>query len=339
MERTLDGMSEIENLSSPWLVAVWPGMGSVATLAGSHLARSLPARVVEELNAEAFFEVQHVEVHNGLASAGRRPRNVVLLWKDPEGRRDLLIFVGEAQPDRDGYGLCQQLVERARAWGVERIVTFAAMATQLQPMQDPRVFAIGTDQPVLQEATRHGAELLSQGQISGLNGVLLAAAAEASLPGLCLMGEMPYFATQVPNPQAALAALEVFSRLSGVQVDFGELKEQSEHVQRQLSQLMQQMSGEEEDEGEFTIPEVAEPGPPPDDKPAPEGEADADAEAEAEPAPELELDPATVKRLEQMFEQADHDRGKAVELKQELDRLGVFKRYEDRFLDLFRKGG
>jgi uncharacterized protein len=27
---------------------------------------------------------------------------------------------------------------------------------------------------------------------------------------------------------------------------------------------------------------------------------------------------------------------KAFELKQELDRLGVFKEYEDRFLDLFR---
>ena len=31
------------------------------------------------------------------------------------------------------------------------------------------------------------------------------------------------------------------------------------------------------------------------------------------------------------------DRAKAIELKQELDRLGVFKDYEDRFLDLFKK--
>jgi hypothetical protein len=34
---------------------------------------------------------------------------------------------------------------------------------------------------------------------------------------------------------------------------------------------------------------------------------------------------------------AAKDRSKAFELKQELDRLGVFKEYEDRFLDLFKK--
>ena len=33
------------------------------------------------------------------------------------------------------------------------------------------------------------------------------------------------------------------------------------------------------------------------------------------------------------------DRSRAFELKQELDRLEVFKEYEDRFLDLFKKPG
>jgi len=42
-------------------------------------------------------------------------------------------------------------------------------------------------------------------------------------------------------------------------------------------------------------------------------------------------------RIEKLFDQAAKDRSKAFELKQELDRLGVFKEYEDRFLDLFKK--
>jgi len=33
------------------------------------------------------------------------------------------------------------------------------------------------------------------------------------------------------------------------------------------------------------------------------------------------------------------DRSKAKEFKQELDRLGVFKEYEDRFVDLFKRPG
>ncbi|MHB8900817.1 MAG: hypothetical protein ACYC6Y_18870 [Thermoguttaceae bacterium] len=43
------------------------------------------------------------------------------------------------------------------------------------------------------------------------------------------------------------------------------------------------------------------------------------------------------RRIETLFHQARQDRSKAYELKRELDHLGVFKDYEDRFLDLFKK--
>ena len=43
------------------------------------------------------------------------------------------------------------------------------------------------------------------------------------------------------------------------------------------------------------------------------------------------------RRVEQLFRQAQKDRAKAYELKHELDRLGVYRTYEDRFLDLFKK--
>ncbi|HTI51366.1 MAG TPA: hypothetical protein VL475_10460, partial [Planctomycetaceae bacterium] len=51
---------------------------------------------------------------------------------------------------------------------------------------------------------------------------------------------------------------------------------------------------------------------------------------------EERLSAADEKRIEKLFEQAAKDRSMAFELKQELDRLGAFKDYEDRFLDLFK---
>ncbi|EMI15769.1 hypothetical protein RMSM_07296 [Rhodopirellula maiorica SM1] len=41
-------------------------------------------------------------------------------------------------------------------------------------------------------------------------------------------------------------------------------------------------------------------------------------------------------RIESLFEVAQTDRSRAFELKSELDRLGVFADYENRFLDLFK---
>jgi len=48
--------------------------------------------------------------------------------------------------------------------------------------------------------------------------------------------------------------------------------------------------------------------------------------------------PVSVKeRIEKLFEESRRDISKASELKVELDKWNVYKEYEDRFLDLFRK--
>lgn len=318
-------MAETGELRSPWLVAVWPGMGSVSLLAGSYLLQQLGAQRAIELDTHEYFEIQSVEVHNGVATAGRPPRSLFLEWRDPRGRRDLLFFIGEAQPASGGYGLCQTLLDHAIRRGVSQVVTFAAMATQLHPGNEPRAFVAATDAASLSAAKELNAEVLESGQISGLNGVLLAAAAERGLHGTCLLGELPYFAVGVPNPSAAHAVLSRFVELAGIEVDLADLQQQAQLVEQQLLQLMEQMQQEN--------PEV-------------EGAESAIAESAAAVAPEEvkpvkpeppKLDARQRRRIETLFEQARRDRSRAMELKNELDRMGAFKEYEDRFLDLFRK--
>ena len=43
-----------------------------------------------------------------------------------------------------------------------------------------------------------------------------------------------------------------------------------------------------------------------------------------------------IEEVEQFFNRAKFDRSQTPLLKAELDRLGIFQQYEDRFLDLFR---
>jgi hypothetical protein len=50
-----------------------------------------------------------------------------------------------------------------------------------------------------------------------------------------------------------------------------------------------------------------------------------------------ELAPQDAARVEALFAEAQRDRSKALALKAELDRLGASARYEDRFLDLFKR--
>src|SRR5687768_16920770 len=103
-------MAEAAEDREPWLVAAWPGMGNVAVGAAGYLVVKLRARLVHELHTRDLFEVPHIEVEHGLVQAGRMPRNMFFEWKNANGGRPLLIFLGEAQPVVGGYGMCHKLL-------------------------------------------------------------------------------------------------------------------------------------------------------------------------------------------------------------------------------------
>lgn len=317
-------MADPEKLHDPWLVAAWPGMGNVAVGAGSYLVAKLGAKLVHEIPPHNFFNVQHVDVKQGVAKVGRLPRSSFFMWKNPEETHDLLIFLGEAQPAHDGYAFCHRLLDFAQQYDVKRIFTFAAMATQLHPSHDPRVFGVATNETVLQNLSNLEVEILKEGQISGLNGVLLAAGAERNIPGICLMGEIPFFAAGVPNLKASGAILNIFNALANITLDFTELDSQAEQfddVILQLLEKMKQSARQQSDEEGFSVPEFT------------ASDDDEDSDKPKEPA----LDDAARERIDQLFEGAMKDRNRAFQLKEELDRLGVFAQFEDRFLDLFKK--
>ncbi len=298
------------------MVAVWPGMGQVAIGAGYYLMAKLEMHLLAEFKAIELFDVEQVEVKDGLVRSGQLPRSRLFVWNDPAGKHDIVVFIGEAQPPTGKYAFCRRLLAFARELEVERVFTFAAMATQMPPDAVPRVYGAAIDTESLAELKRLDLEILEEGNIGGLNGVLLGAAAEAGLPGACLLGEMPLMLAQLPFPKASLAVLESFTTIADLELDLTELREHAQAMEETLGELL---AGVE--------------------RAIREQESPPEEAFEAAQPEEARLDPEDERRVEQLFEQARKDRSKAYELKRELDRLGVFADYEDRFLDLFKKPG
>jgi len=298
-------------------------MGHVALNAGVYLLAKLGMTTIAEFESHELFDVDQVEVKGGVIQPHRRPRNRFFVWTDPKGKHDLVVFLGEAQPPIGKFPFCRQVIRFANNLGAERVFTFAAMATQMHPQNRSRVFGATTDPPGLDEFKQLELELLEDGHIGGLNGVLLAAAAEAGLRGACFLGEMPHIFAQLPFPKASLAILEVFTTIAGIDLDLSELGEQANTVEEQLGELLSRV---EEQYGRQSMERGG------------EEEEEEEGEGYLTP-PEPEEEEATVDRgrVEELFTQAAKDRSKAFELKRELDRLGLFKQYEDRFLDLFQK--
>ncbi len=289
------------DLRDPWLVAAWPGMGAVAQLSASYLAQSLGARPMVELAVGEHFVVSGVQVREGLLQPLRRPRTLLFEARIPEAPRDLVVLLAESQPAFGERRYCEQLLVKARETGITRAFTFAALATTASPAAQSRVYAAATDAQLLAALRDQGAELLREGEIGGMNGYFLGVAAEFGMAGACILGEIPFFANNVPNPKGAAAVLRLFGALAGVSVDLAALERQGVEVERQLLALKEHSEEWQPEEGGLT--------------------------------------PLEEQHIESLFRDASADRAKAIELKAELDRLGQFGRYEDRFLDLFKRAG
>jgi proteasome assembly chaperone (PAC2) family protein len=309
-------------LQAPWLVAAWPGMGGVAHLAAAYLIDSLAAEPLAEIPPGTHFERRSVRIRAGVLQPLPNVAGRFYGWHDPKGRRDLAMFVGPEQPSAGAEGYCNELLATARGLGVQRIVTFAAMASPIRPDAEPRVLAVATGSELLAEARRAGAVVLDDGEIAGMNGVFLAEAAAHGFEGLCLLGEFPYFAAAMANPKASAAVLRVLSALTGVEVDRAGLERDAEKVESLMLELLERLQRTAELESA--------------DEPAerpPRTEEASRAKKEQKRA----LPPGVETRIERLFGLAAQDRGAALRLKAELDRHGVFAAYEDRFLDLFKQ--
>ncbi len=320
---------EMQHFNHPWFVAVWPGMGQIAISAGYYLMAKLGMHVFAEFSPRELFDVEHVEVEGGIIHQSRLPRSRCFVWRDPNQKHDIILFIGEAQPPGGKRAFCQALIQFAKSLGVERVYTFAAMATPMHPEHVSRVFAAATNEEILLELTGLGCKVLEEGHIGGLNGVVLGEAKEAGLPGACLLGEMPHIFSQLMFPGASLAVLKIFSALTGVTIDLDELIEQSDELGRKLGEILAQVEGRLQSARDANEVE-------PSEEFQPEQEQEEEV-VEPEPIPENKLSFENERRIAQLFSEARADRSKSYELKQELDRLNVFHEYENQFLDLFQK--
>lgn len=307
-----------KQLNNPILIAGWPGMGRVALTACYYLIAKLEMEFQAELLSSELYDVDHVTIESGLVQPFRYPKNQIFSWRCPNGGSDLLLFIGEAQPPHGRDDFCRKLIDFAQREGVTNIITFAAMATDSELANASRVVGVATDPEILHGLLEKDIEVLRNGSISGMNGILLGVAAERKMSGCCLLGELPAMFANIPYPKASIAVLKAMIQLTGIEVELAELTLDSERVEAMLSTALseaqrleqQQHDGEAMDDEEGYLPDPL--------------------DNERLSADEKEL-------LEQLFEKAKSDRSKAFELKRELDRLNVFREYEDRFLDLFKK--
>jgi len=248
-------------LENPVLIACWPGIGSIGMIAVDTLRTTTGAEEFGEIEPWDFFYPKKVLVRNGELKDLEFPTSK-FYFKRMEGK-DLMFFIGEEQPADGGrayaegtkaYQMANLVLDVALKFGCRRVYTSGAAVAPIHHSMKPKVWAVPNTEDLLDEVKSYENTVLmsdiegrgGQGNITGLNGLLLGVAKKRGLQAICVMGEVPIYLQgfPFPYPKASKSVLEVLTAALGIRIEMEGIDELAERSEREIERLYERFPPE-----------------------------------------------------------------------------------------------
>lgn len=301
--------------TSPLLLSAWTGAGNAGILAIDYFRRKLNAHLFAQIDMSKFVVPESIVVDSGVAHFPETPQSVFYHMHNP----DLIIFESNAHAGGDhDIEVMNTILELAQELKTSCVYTAAAIPQSISHSTVPSVLYACNNPGLKNDLERMDLIAMPDGVISGLNGLMLGFAGIKGIDAICLLATIPAYAAGLTYPRAALAIVKKLSLITGTKPDFTELEIDVEKTDPMFAEIEDKLkeffsSGLFDNETMFSGTE-------------------SDIFPEDKDVPKYVMD-----RIESMFKAAKNDRSKAQELKEELDKWGLYELYENRFLDLFEK--
>jgi len=248
-------------LENPIMVASWPGIGNIGIIAVDTLRNMLEAEELGEIEPWDFFYPKKVLIRNGELKDLEFPSSKFYFKRT--GEKDLLFFIGEEQPADGGrtyaegkkaYQMANLVLDVAQRFGCQRVYTSGAAVAPIHHTTRPKVWAVPNSKGLISEVkTYENAILMSdiegrggQGNITGLNGLLLGVARKRGIEAICVMGEIPVYLQgfPFPYPKASRSVLEVLTTALGIEIDMDRIASFIERSDKEIEQLYEKFPPE-----------------------------------------------------------------------------------------------
>jgi uncharacterized protein (TIGR00162 family) len=218
------------NPSNPVLVCGLPGSGFVGKLAADYLVTVFKAKKVADFYATSF--PPHVNIdEDGLAMRLRGE----LFHAETGQENDILVFTADAQRTTSAgeYELAEAVLTEAKKLRAKLVFSLGAYVTG-SFVKERRVHGTSTSPEVIPRLSKNGVEIMRDGGITGMNGVMVGMASLLGMDGVALLGETSGY---LVDPSASQAVLESLSKILGVRIDMTSIEERAKEAQQVLSQV------------------------------------------------------------------------------------------------------
>ncbi len=285
---------KLPSLNSPKLICGFPGTGLVGKLAVDYLIKELDAIHMADLFS-CYFSPQVVIQSDGTTNIvknslyyvksnntsinkkqiknlskldiqldhtvndSNKSTNDSLKLADGSlfSSNDLLLLTGDSQPVVPGseYILSEQLLDLITKFKISNIFSLASYVTGTF-VNEPKIYGTATNSDIVKSFRSFNISTLDNGNITGMNGLILGLGKLRGIEGTCLLGETSGY---VIDAKASKNLLEILNKILGIKINMDEMNKRSKDTEILIKNLEQQMiaksgqypqsiPGEEQDE-------------------------------------------------------------------------------------------
>jgi uncharacterized protein (TIGR00162 family) len=214
----------------------------------------------KEIKDTSKPDVQLNQSINGLPQSIESSKSTT---NDPLSSKDLILLTGDSQPVVPGseYVLSEQILDLITKFNISNIYSLASYVTGTF-VNDPKIYGTATNPEMVKSFRSFNISTLDNGNITGMNGLILGLGKLRGIEGICLLGETSGY---VIDAKASKNLLEIVNNVLGIHINMDEMNKRSKDTEILIKNLEQQMmakSGQfpqsvptEEQEEELTFPQ------------------------------------------------------------------------------------
>ena len=150
-------------------------------------------------------------------------------------KRDGIFITGDAQPiTPDGnYQVSDKIINFAKELGVREVFTLAAYITG-DFVDKPKVFGTATNSELVQKLESNNVQIMKEGSITGMNGILIGVGKIMGLKGASLLGETSGY---IIDAKASQVVLEVLNSIFDTSIDLTNLSKKAKETDNLMKNI------------------------------------------------------------------------------------------------------
>lgn len=173
-----------------YLLCGFPGSGSVGKLAIEYIINELKAIHILDIYS-SVFPPQIIINETGLCELVKNSIYVAETKRNKDNKFvNLILITGDVQPNINNYEyiLSKKIMDILRKFKIRKIISLAANVTG-NIVEDPQIYGTCTNSKDLELLRQNRIEIMGNGFVNGMNGIVIGVSALEGLDGICLLGE------------------------------------------------------------------------------------------------------------------------------------------------------